>query len=398
MKMTPSGTRTCLTSSPLGRRLDGDDLADRVGQRGDVEQALGHLVDPLGFERQAVDRRGVQPVRRRGLRRRGRWPRGSPRGASSNAAAEPFSQAFLAAPRATASCREASLASSASVRHRLRVITLLGSSHSSTLNDRAHGESPQPRKAVQTLMASTIGATSWTRTTRAPCRHAASDEATDADARSTTGRPVILPRNPLRDVPIRIAHPSVSNRSRFRKISRLCSMRLAEADARVDGDPLAGDAVGLGPLDPTRQEVVDLGDDVVVVRVDLHGGRGALHVHEHDAGARLGGDAGHVRVGAQRGDVVDDRRRRRRGPGGRLRPWSCRSRSGSTARSASASTTGITRRSSSSSETGSAPGRLDSPPRSSRSAPSATSRRACDSGRLDGRQAGRRRKSCPASG
>src|SRR5512135_633638 len=50
---------------------------------------------------------------------------------------------------------------------------------------------------------------------------------------------------------------------------------------------------------------------------------------------------------------------------------------GAPTRGASASTTGTTRRSSSSAETGSAPGRLDSPPMSSRSAPSSTRRRAC---------------------
>ena len=37
---------------------------------------------------------------------------------------------------------------------------------------------------------------------------------------------MIVPRNPLRDVPIRTAHPSVSNRRRFRKISRLCAIVL----------------------------------------------------------------------------------------------------------------------------------------------------------------------------
>ena len=42
-------------------------------------------------------------------------------------------------------------------------------------NDRAHGGAPQPI-AVQTLMASTIGATSCTRTTLAPLTQAASDE------------------------------------------------------------------------------------------------------------------------------------------------------------------------------------------------------------------------------
>ena len=63
----------------------------------------------------------------------------------------------------------------------------------------------------------------------------------------------------------------------------------------------------------------------------------------------------------------------------------------------SAWTTGITRASSSSSETGSAPGRLDSPPRSSRSAPWAAKRLANATASAD-RRFGRRRKSYRASG
>ncbi len=43
MNTTPSGTRTCVTSSPLGRRLDCDDLAERVGQRGDLVQRRGAI-------------------------------------------------------------------------------------------------------------------------------------------------------------------------------------------------------------------------------------------------------------------------------------------------------------------------------------------------------------------
>ena len=44
----------------VGPPARGDDLADRVGQGGDVAQGLGHLLDPLGFERQAVDRRRLR--------------------------------------------------------------------------------------------------------------------------------------------------------------------------------------------------------------------------------------------------------------------------------------------------------------------------------------------------
>ena len=88
----------------------------------------------------------------------------------------------------------------------------------------AHGVSSQPRTAVQTLIASTIGPTSWTRTTSAPRdgRRQRRDDRGRRAARRPAG-PVSVPRNPLREVPIRTAHPRVANRSRFRKSSRLCS-------------------------------------------------------------------------------------------------------------------------------------------------------------------------------
>src|SRR5271170_835771 len=83
--------------------------------------------------------------------------------------------------------------------HGARIVALIN------LYDGAHGESPHPCNTVHTLIVSTIGATSCTRTTRAPFKQAASEETAEAVARSTTDRPVILPRKPLRDVPIKIA-------------------------------------------------------------------------------------------------------------------------------------------------------------------------------------------------
>ena len=87
--------------------------------------------------------------------------------------------------------------------------------------------------------------------------------------------------------------------------------------------------------------------------------------------------AGHLRGRSER--------RRRRSRGSRPRrarrgprpPWSCRSRARARPSLASRSITGTTRRSSSSSATGSAPGRVDSPPTSRMSAPSAASRSPC---------------------
>ena len=121
------------------------------------------------------------------------------------------------------------------------------------------------------------------------------------------------------------------------------------------------------------QEVADFGDDVVVVRIVLHRARFTLHVHRHEAGARLGDDAracsGSARpaetsfttdapaaiaaVGHRGLRGVDAHRHRRsrprarRQPGGRVRARRPR-------------------------RPARHPGRVDSPPTSRRSAPSAT--------------------------
>jgi hypothetical protein len=50
-----------------GATLDVADLAHRVGQRGDLLQALGHGFDPLGGERQAVDQGCIQAFGSGGL-------------------------------------------------------------------------------------------------------------------------------------------------------------------------------------------------------------------------------------------------------------------------------------------------------------------------------------------
>ena len=192
---------------------------------------------------------------------------------------------------------------------------------------RAHERISHLPKAVQTRIASTISATSCTRTTRAPRRHASSEAATVAAARSDTGLPVIEPRNPFRETPTRIAHPSVGKSLEVPQYLEIVLGGLAKADSRVDGDPLARDAAGLGPLDATGQEVIDLGHDVGIVRVGLHGGGGALHVHEDDPGPEARRDVGHLGIGGERADVVDDRGAGGQGRPGRLRPWWCQSRS-----------------------------------------------------------------------
>ena len=50
---------------------------------------------------------------------------------------------------------------------------------------------------------------------------------------------------------------------------------------------------------------MNLGDDVAVAEVGLHGARLAAHVHEHDGGGVFGDEVEHPGRGA-RGDVVDD--------------------------------------------------------------------------------------------
>ena len=60
---TPSGTRTRWMRRPFGRRPAVGDLADRIGERRDRPQAVGHGVEPHVGEAEPVDDRGGRPVR-----------------------------------------------------------------------------------------------------------------------------------------------------------------------------------------------------------------------------------------------------------------------------------------------------------------------------------------------
>ncbi len=64
----------------VGTPACGDDLADRVGECGDVEEALGHVVDPAVGQGQAIDGGGGESRRLWPRRSRGRWRPGSRRG------------------------------------------------------------------------------------------------------------------------------------------------------------------------------------------------------------------------------------------------------------------------------------------------------------------------------
>ncbi len=55
--MTPSGTRTLLISSPLGRRHRSITSSDRIGKRGDLLDARRHRGHPRLIEREPFDER-----------------------------------------------------------------------------------------------------------------------------------------------------------------------------------------------------------------------------------------------------------------------------------------------------------------------------------------------------
>ena len=81
---------------------------------------------------------------------------------------------------------------------------------------------------------------------------------------------------------------------------------LAEADARIQAHERLVDPGGDRYPQALLEERLDVFDDVVVAGVDLHRARLALHVHEAEVGAGVGDYAGQLRVGAQRGHVVDE--------------------------------------------------------------------------------------------
>ena len=81
---------------------------------------------------------------------------------------------------------------------------------------------------------------------------------------------------------------------------------LAEADARVQGHLLRIDSFCGQRLQSFLKESADVGDHVVVVRIKLHGGRRALHVHEHDARPEGSRHGSHFGVTCQAADVIND--------------------------------------------------------------------------------------------
>ena len=210
---------------------------------------------------------------------------------------------------------------------------------------------------------------------RAPTPPSPGCASSRASGARTRGAPIAsastAPRNALRDVPTSTGTSTraTSSSSRARR-SRLCADRLAEPDAGIGAQRVGGDAGVARDREPLDEEVADLGDDVVVAGLVLHRARLTLHVHRdvarHRASATTSSMSGSARpaetslttvapassaaaaTAALRGVDADGHP----GLGRRARL-----------------TTGSTRRSSSASVTGSAPGRVDSPPTSSTSAP-----------------------------
>ena len=157
--------------------------------------------------------------------------------------------------------------------------------------------------------------------------------------------------------------------------------RLAEADPGVDHDALLAHALADRELDALLEEGADVVDDVVVARVVLHRARLAEHVHQAAVAAAIGHEAGELGLVAERGDVVDE------GGAGVDAPPRPRS---SFAVSTLICDAGAAQRARRRGRRGAAPrrssparhrGRVDSPPMSRMSAPSAISARACSTAR-----------------
>ena len=219
-------------------------------------------------------------------------------------------------------------------------------------------------------------ATSWTRTMRAPCVNDHTVVASVASSRSAAtgvaGEPA-EERSCARHRPRR-GTPTAATRSASRASnSRLCATVLPKPMPGIGEQRVGADAGRARGVEPRDQELDDLAGDVVVVRRVLHRAGLTLHVHQHERG-----------VGRRRPRRAGRDRRRpavtsltivapARSAAAATTALLVSMLTGTAPSAASASTTGSTRRSSSSGATGSAPGRVDSPPTSRRSAPAATS-------------------------
>ena len=210
----------------------------------------------------------------------------------------------------------------------------------------------------------------------APWATAASAAATLADSRSPTARPVTAPSVDLRDQPSNNGDPSASSSPLAAQQFEVVGDALAEADARIEDDAPWVDP-GSGERGQSRaQEIRDLDHDIVVLGALLHRQRRAAHVHQADAAGGMRRDHVQGTRRLQGGNVVDDvgaSASTAAMTSGLLGVDRDRAAQFNGPRPAPAGPARVLPRPS----TGSDPGRVDSPPMSSRSAPSASSRTQC---------------------
>ena len=115
-------------------------------------------------------------------------------------------------------------------------------------------------------------------------------------------------RKRFRDTPMSTGRPSATSASRSLQQRPVVRRRLGETDPWVNDDPLDLHARRHGRLDSCRQLGHDVGDDVAVVGEVVHHRRRPAPVHG-DIGHAESGDRGQHRVVAESaGDVVDEHR------------------------------------------------------------------------------------------
>ena len=98
--------------------------------------------------------------------------------------------------------------------------------------------------AAATRIASTVAATSWARTIRAPLRTAMAASATLPAVRSSTSRPVSVASIDLRDSPTAIGTPSVVRAAEMFEQHQVVDDAFAETKSRIDGETRRVDARG----------------------------------------------------------------------------------------------------------------------------------------------------------
>ena len=249
------------------------------------------------------------------------------------------------------------------------------------------------RSATRTT--STMARTSCTRTMCAPSRTLAVTAAAVPQSRSSGGR------SPSAALQERLARGAGENRPtqrgdpiELRQHVEAVLGALREAEPGIEDDGVARDAGAFSRASTASASSRATSDSDIGVHGPLvHVARTTAVVHQDDRDACVRRPhAPSVRIEQQAADVVDDRRAARARLRARPLPCRCRSRSGRHVSAASRSITGSTRRISSAAGSGSAPGRVDSPPMSMMSAPSATIRRPVRDRALEYRSAARHRR------